>query len=271
MTLTERDKKIGLAIIPIVIVLAYWMLLLAPKRQEASASGEALATEQQKLADVESRSNTLDAAKTNFARDYAAVLRLGKAIPASVDMPSLLVQLEQAAKGTGITFQSVVVGDRVAPETSTAAAVPPAGGGAPAPEGTAPSGQPPVSGPGQAAASANGATGAANAASASAQQAANADPGAAQAPGSVPAGGPPTSGALEKVPLDFSFKGSFFELADLFHKLKRFVYVAGDQVRVRGRLMTIDSVDLRGGSGHLPDPDRDRQGNRLTSAPRPRA
>jgi hypothetical protein len=44
------------------------------------------------------------------------------------------------------------------------------------------------------------------------------------------------------VALEFSFKGNFFELADFFHRMKRFVYVSGDKVRVRGRLLTIDSV-----------------------------
>jgi hypothetical protein len=32
---------------------------------------------------------------------YAQVVRLGKALPSSVDMPSLLVQLDAAAAGTG--------------------------------------------------------------------------------------------------------------------------------------------------------------------------
>lgn len=43
--------------------------------------------------------------------------------------------------------------------------------------------------------------------------------------------------------MEFNFKGDFFELANFFHRLKRFVYVAGDNVRVRGRLMTIDGVE----------------------------
>jgi pyruvate/2-oxoglutarate dehydrogenase complex dihydrolipoamide acyltransferase (E2) component len=45
------------------------------------------------------------------------------------------------------------------------------------------------------------------------------------------------------VSLEFKFKGEFFSLADFFHRLKRFVYVEGDKVRVRGRLMTIDGVE----------------------------
>ena len=48
----------------------------------------------------------------DYAKDYATVVRLGKAIPSTLDMPSLLVQLESAAKGTGIDFDSITVGER---------------------------------------------------------------------------------------------------------------------------------------------------------------
>jgi len=237
MNLTERDRKIAVALIPLVVVFAYWFLLLGPKRNEASAVSETLATEQARLTDAETRASTLTAAKSNFASDYAAVVRLGKAVPASVDMPSLLVQLEQAAKGTGIVFEKLTVGVRGPVENAPAAA--PAGGApdpaapVPADGAPAPSGEAPASAPGQAAATAQ------DAASTASTPPPTADPAAQPAAGGA-APAPPA--ALESVPLNFTFKGSFFELANLFHKLKRFVYVDGDKVRVRGRLMTIDSV-----------------------------
>jgi hypothetical protein len=241
MSLTERDRKILMGAIPVLLLLVYWFMLLAPKRKEASAAAETLTTEQAKLADAESRASTLTAAKTNFAADYAAVLRLGKAVPTSVDMPSLLLQLDQAAKGTSISFEKVSVGER---ETSQSAAVaPPPGGAGAAPTPAAPGGEPAASGPGQSAESASAAVDSTNQAN---QAAASADPSAAPpAPGAAPAAGtaaPATGGPLEKVPLEFSFRGSFFELANFFHRLKRFVYVSGDQVKVRGRLLTIESV-----------------------------
>jgi len=47
---------------------------------------------------------------------------------------------------------------------------------------------------------------------------------------------------LETVPLDLELTGNFFNLANLFHRLKRFVRVANDRVVVGGRLITIDSL-----------------------------
>jgi len=243
MTLSPRDKKIVLIIIPLVVVLGYWFLLLAPKREAVSAAATTLEAEQATLADARAHASTVEAAKENFARDYAAVVALGKAIPTSVDMPSLLVQLEQAAGGTGIELDGVAVGERTTvsdPVATAAPATPGAPDPAAAATGTAPSGEPPQSAPGAAAASAQDAATAASTppptADATGTTPTAADPAAAGA--TAPAGP-----ALESVSLEFNFAGDFFELANFFHRLKRFVYVAGDKVRVRGRLMTIDSVE----------------------------
>ena len=44
------------------------------------------------------------------------------------------------------------------------------------------------------------------------------------------------------MPLTFKFGGEFFDLADFFHHLKRFVHVANSRINVQGRLITIDSL-----------------------------
>ena len=53
--------------------------------------------------------------------------------------------------------------------------------------------------------------------------------------GTAPAG-------LETVPLELEFVGNFFNLADFFHDIKRFVRVANKNVVVSGRLVTIEGV-----------------------------
>jgi Type II secretion system (T2SS), protein M len=240
MNLTERDRKIVMVLAPLVVILGYWFLLLAPQRQAAADAAAKLETEQAHLAEAEGRASTVQAAKTSFAEDYAAMVSLGKAIPTSVDMPSLLVQLEQAAHGTGIKFQGVTVGERMPAAGAAPTGVPPATPGAPDPAAaTAPSGQPPQSAPGAAVANAQQTADTASTPPPTADGAAttSTDPAAAGTAGAAPAG------ALEQVSLEFNFQGDFFELADFFHRLKRFVFVDGDNVRVRGRLMTIDGVE----------------------------
>jgi len=248
MNVSPRDKKILMAVIPLVVLLGYWFVLLSPQRQAAADAASTLATEQTRLAEAQTQASTVQAAKTSFASDYAAVVALGKAIPTSVDMPSLLVQLDQAAKGTGIEFDGVKVGERAPATGSAATAVAPTPAAPdPAAPATAPSGQPPQSAPGAATAAAQQAADTASTppptADASGTAATPTDPAAAGAAGTA------SESALEAVSLEFNFTGDFFALADFFHRLKRFVFVDGDNVRVRGRLMTIDGVE------YVTDPD----------------
>ena len=115
MTLRDRDKKLLMGIVPVILIVAYWMLFLSPKRDEASKVGKDLSTAQQKRDEAVSRAGQLTQAKESYASDYETVVRLGKAIPTSVDMPSLLIQLDRASRGTGIDFTKIKVGERPTP------------------------------------------------------------------------------------------------------------------------------------------------------------
>ena len=123
--------------------------MLAPKREEASKAADEV-TQQQRVESAQAQLAQASTAKTDFTGDYREIVRLGKAIPAKVDMPSLIVQLESAARGTGIRFTKIGTGERTAAAPpATAGSEPPAGSGensgaTPAQAG----GQPAQSGPG---------------------------------------------------------------------------------------------------------------------------
>ena len=227
MSITERDKKILTLLLPIALIGAFWFLAFAPKREESAAIQEQLAAAQAEQQTAESQASSVSGAKQNFNADYTTVIKLGKAVPSTVDMPSLMVQLDRAARGTGIDFDKISTGERVA---------------APAPA-AAPSGGSAQSGPGQAKETAQGA-----AATASGTGTLN----GAQAGG---AGGatPATAPGLESVGLDFTFRGTFFDLADFFHRMKRFVKVVNDDIVVRGRLMTVDSFSWKAEPANWPN------------------
>jgi hypothetical protein len=201
VSLTARDRKILLALIPLALILAYWFLLLSPKRAESAKLQDALTQAQGERDTAQQKLAGLGAAKQSFARDYATVIYLGKSIPSTVDMPSLLVQLDRASRGTGIKFTSIKTGDR---------------------------------------------SGATAAASASGQ------PAAASASTTPAAGGQGATGtnpALDTIPLDFQFDGSFFDLTSFFHRMKRFVRVANNHILIRGRLMTINNFTFAPAQG----------------------
>jgi Tfp pilus assembly protein PilO len=250
MTLTDRDRKIMIALVPVVVLVAYWFLLLAPKREQASTAKAELATQEERVETARAAANAAEGAKEDFDASYAQVVRLGKAIPSTVDMPSLLVQLDAAAAGTGIRFTKIATGDRVPGATSTPAqtTTPPAGSesgttGTPAAAG----GETAQSQPGAAAEAANNTQQTANQGTAAAEQSGvqpsdtqtSTSAGATTENGDAAATAPP---GLETVPLELTFEGNFFNLADFFHDVKRFVSVTNSNVLVSGRLLTVESV-----------------------------
>jgi Tfp pilus assembly protein PilO len=248
VTLSERDRKILVLIIPLVVLAGYWFLILSPKREEASLAAEQLAVQEQRLDTAKAAAGEAQNAENAFESDFTEVVRLGKAIPANVDMPSLIVQLDRAAAGTGIRFIKIATGEREASAAAPAAAAPaaPTDGstGTPAAAG----GETASSAPGTAVESANEAQATADQNAASAEQS-GVSPTDTQT--STTAGAPTTdaTGAttapapgLETVPLELEFIGDFFDLADFFHSVKRFVRVANQNVLVGGRLVTVEGV-----------------------------
>jgi Tfp pilus assembly protein PilO len=256
MNISERDRKIAIAIVPILLLVGYWFLLLAPKRDAAAEASKALTKQTHRRDKAQTAANAARGAKTDFAADYAEIVRLGKAIPSGVDMPSLLVQLDRAAAGTDIRFTKVAQGERTetpapastAPTTDNSTSAP-ADGAAPVEAGGATA----QSAPGSAVESANNtAQTASNQADAASQSGVDATTSTSTGSGlpvgggaanpATPAAGATSPAGLETVPLDLEFVGNFFDLADFFHDVKRFVRVANQNVVVSGRLITVEGV-----------------------------
>lgn len=256
MSLTDRDRKLMLVIVPVVLFAAYWFLLLSPKREEATTAGQELAVQELRRDDAQARAASLTTARTDFAADYAELVELGKAVPTSVDMPTILVQLEDAAAGTDIKFTRISAQERVAaaapatpaPGTDASGSTPASAGGAPA-----------QSAPGAAGEAAGNTVSSANASSSAAEQS-GVSPSDTQTSqpandGSLPVGGGSTPSGdgvttaavpgLDTVGLELEFAGNFLDLSDFFHRIKRYVALSDDELAVRGRLMTVDGVEFK--------------------------
>ncbi|HEX2161711.1 MAG TPA: hypothetical protein VHF88_07810 [Thermoleophilaceae bacterium] len=250
MSLTDRDRKIMLVLVPVLILAPFWFLLLSPKREQAATAGQELAAQEQRRDDARIRAASLTTARTSFAADYAELVRIGKAVPTAVDMPTVLVQLEQAARGTDIEFTRITAAER------EAAVVPAATDDA---DPVDPGGEPAQSGPGAAGEAAGETAAAADQSAAAAEQ-----PGLDETDtqtsqpandGALPVGGgtAPTSSAsatgtavpgLDTVGLELEFTGNFLDLSEFFHRIKRYVELDGEKLAVRGRLLTVDGVEF---------------------------
>ena len=243
MSLTPRDRKIVMILVPLLVLAGYWFLVLSPKRAESTKVAEELTKARGERDTAQAQVGQLNAAKASFAGDYQTVIRMGKAIPEAVDMPSLLVQLDRAARGTGVDIEDLKVTNPTGGGASAPAPAP-NGGAGPGAGGTgaqSPQGQ-----------AAQGAGNAVNDANSKSQQSADAGNAAGASPS--PAAGTQAPG-LQSVGLNFRLGGDFFDMADFFHRMKRFVLVANEQLVIRGRLITIDkwsfAVDGEAGAGEI--------------------
>jgi Tfp pilus assembly protein PilO len=271
VTVSDRDRKLLLVFVPLALIAAYWFLLLGPKRDEAAKAGDEATKQEARLDAARQAAGSAESAQTSFESDFTEVVRLGKAIPAGVDMPSLIVQLDRASAGTGIRFTKIATGDRAtAATTATPAATTGSSSGSTTSSGStsassgssstppvAAGGQTAQSGPGSAVESANNSAAQQNANNAAAEQSgvspSDTQTSSSARSGGLPVGGGATTGTgaaatgtapagLETVPLELEFVGDFFNLADFFHDVKRFVRVANSNVLVGGRLVTVEGV-----------------------------
>jgi Tfp pilus assembly protein PilO len=104
-------KSSALTIVAMVVVVAvavaFWMLLLSPKRDEAAKLGKQLELAESSLSRHQAEVASAEAARKQFPVDYQRLVVLGKAVPATDETASLLVQLNGVADRAGVEFQSL--------------------------------------------------------------------------------------------------------------------------------------------------------------------
>jgi hypothetical protein len=231
---TARDRIIIVVLLVAAAMAGVWFVGLAPKRKEATDLSAKLDVARQQLTEVEQSAAQARQAKARYDSDYAQVATLGKAVPKSDAIPSLVYQLQAAAHDARITFSSLKV----------------AGSGAPAP-----------SAPAQAAAAANATNGSGGSGSTSGSTSTGSTPSstsASPAPATqattatLPPGAAVGSAGFPTMPFSFVFNGSFFDMERFLREVQRFVRVDGKRVDVRGRLLSIDGFALNAGPTGFP-------------------
>jgi Tfp pilus assembly protein PilO len=107
----EAKKKtnvvVGGMLLIAVLAGAFWILLLSPKRDEASKLDAQVKQLESSLAQHESEVAAAEEARQEFPVDYEHLVVLGKAVPADDETASLLVQLNRIADGSGVRFQTL--------------------------------------------------------------------------------------------------------------------------------------------------------------------
>jgi hypothetical protein len=221
---TARDRMVLLVVLAAAAVAGFWFAVLGPKRAESTKLGADVAKAQQQLDAARAAVANAKQAKARYAVDYATVARLGKAVPADDNVPSLVYQLATAADGAHIDFQSIKLG-------ASSGAAPPA-------QVTS----------AQAAAQAN----ASPSSGSGSTPAAGAAPATQSAAAALPPGAVVGTAGLPTMPFSFVFEGSFFDMERFLGNVNRFISVDGNRVDAKGRLLTVDALSLTAGPKGFP-------------------
>lgn len=123
--MTTRDRIVLVAVLAAALVGAFWFTVLKPKQAEATKLDAQIAQQQSDLQKARAATAAGRTAKAQYERDYAAMTRLGKAVPVDDGVASLVYELEHAAQGAKVDFRALSSGGAPGaptPSAGTAAA-----------------------------------------------------------------------------------------------------------------------------------------------------
>jgi Tfp pilus assembly protein PilO len=119
--MTGRDRIVIVVIAALAVVAAAWLLVVAPEREKASKVGAEVSTAQAQLSSAESQMSAARSAEVGYPTAYASLVNLGKAVPTSQEVPSLIVQLAQATNEKQVEFTSITSGGSAGGSSGSAA------------------------------------------------------------------------------------------------------------------------------------------------------
>lgn len=109
MGANANNKIIVGMLVVVALGIAFWMLLLSPKRDEVSKLDRQVAQQEESLAAHKSEVQRGLEAERAFPKEYQQLVVLGKAAPAEDETASLLVQLSQISESSHVRFQNFLL------------------------------------------------------------------------------------------------------------------------------------------------------------------
>ena len=116
------STKTALAVVGVIVLAgAFWILLLAPKRETASKLSNEVASLQSAVSSEDQRAAEGVAARHDFPHNYQQLVLLGKAVPGEAATASLLVQLNGISRLADTRFDGIQLGSSSGGTEETAA------------------------------------------------------------------------------------------------------------------------------------------------------
>lgn len=231
----RKEHTILLSLAIIGLIVGVWLVVLAPKRDQAASLKQDVDQLQSQLEQAQQAAAAGAQEQKSFPADYRKLVVLGKAVPQDGDQASLLVQLQQLADRSGVGFQSIDLADAAGSATTPA----------PAPATTtSPTSSTSTSSTGAGDTSTTSTTDASSTGSTGGVPTEPIpDPTEASA-ATLPIGASIGPAGLGVMPYQLTFTGQFFQIADFMKRLDAMVHTRQGTVSVDGRLLTVDAFTL---------------------------
>lgn len=208
----RNDRLMLIAFFSAIILVGFVMAVLKPQRQAATEAKAQVETARTALVNAQAKVTSGKAAQEAFKRDRATIVKIGRAVPETDDIPTLITQLETLAKRYDVYFIKYSIG------TSTGGD---AGGSASS--SSASSSSTAKQGGGESNSSTN-----------------------AVAP-LYPPGSIEMTGGLGRTPIILGLRGTYFNLEKYLRAVQRFAVLSAKSERAKGRLMIVDGFSYKAG------------------------
>jgi Tfp pilus assembly protein PilO len=218
--MSAGNRTIVAMLVAAALAVGFWILLLGPKRQQASDLGQTASKLKQSLAADRAKADEALAARKGFPHDYQQLVVLGKAVPSDDETASLLVSMMHISGKAGVSFREIELKASESEASTPEAATAPAES---SPSSSTPASTPAPAAPTEAAAA------------------------------TLPLGASIGPAGLDAMPYSLKFLGRFSHVADFIQGLDSLVKTANSKVKVDGRLVTVNGFSLSS-TGALPFP-----------------
>jgi Tfp pilus assembly protein PilO len=192
-----------LGIAAALLVVGFWFFVLSPQRKAAADAKAKLVTAQQAFSAAQLKVTSGRNAQTAFRRDRTTIVKLGRVVPETDDIPTLITQLQTLAAKEKVIFVKYNLDSGGIGSTSASSTV----------AGTTPT----------------------NTVGTQVGDSSTATVAPLFPPGSVS-----ISGGLGRTPIALELQGSYFELQNYLRSVQRFAVLAQKRSTTNGRLMVVD-------------------------------
>ncbi|HEV3071538.1 MAG TPA: type II secretion system protein GspM [Solirubrobacteraceae bacterium] len=120
--MTTRDRLVLMTVVVLGVLAAGWILGVSPEREKAAKLDAEVSAAQTTLATAQGQLAEAQGAQSQYSTAYASVVKLGKAVPADEEVPSLVYELDQASHQKNVEFNSIATGTNgSSPSTNSSA------------------------------------------------------------------------------------------------------------------------------------------------------